>query len=138
MSSATRDAFVVFWFNPPPLRLTPPAVPGNRQSALLIGGDGHRPRCRPPDPFVANLCLELPVIQVHRIEGLIIRTNPSALSDAMRNPKCQGANSTHVTARLASKRVAFAIHLDPDDVPPLAHAPPPPPAPGGAELAPTP
>jgi hypothetical protein len=49
----------------------------------------------------------------------------------MRNPKCQGANSTHVTARLASKRVAFAIHLDHDDVPTLAHAPPPPPAPGG-------
>jgi hypothetical protein len=134
-----RDAFVVFQFNPPPLRLTPPAVPGNRQSALLIGGDGHRPRCRPPDPFVANLCLELPVIQVHRIEGLIIRTNPSVLPNATRNPKCQGANSTHVTARLPSERVAFVIHLDDNDVPTSAHAPPPPSCSrGGAELAPTP
>lgn len=41
-----------------------------------------------------------------------MRTIPSALADANRNPKCRGANSTSETERLASDKVALDTHRE--------------------------
>ena len=44
-----------------------------------------------------------------------MRTIPSALAEASRNPKCRGANSTSVTARRASDNVAFDTHREEEE-----------------------
>lgn len=41
-----------------------------------------------------------------------MRTIPSALADANRNPKCRGANSTSETERRASDKVALDTHRE--------------------------